>query len=190
VDANAAYSTAGRIDSFAAMPAMSFSAALSTFVGQNLGANRPERVNRGLWTTILMTGVISIVISLVAVFFGRFLMKMFTDDPVVIELGYQYLIVIGSFYILFSTMFTINGVLRGAGDTFVPMFISLFSLWVIRIPVAWILSRYPDIGITGVFWSIPIGWGSGVILYYLYYLSGRWKTKSVVKFDRPVVKTD
>lgn len=190
VDANAAYSTAGRIDSFAAMPAMSFSAALSTFVGQNLGANRPERVNRGLWATILMTGAISVVISLVAVIFGRYLMKMFTDDPVVIELGYEYLIVIGSFYLLFSTMFTINGVLRGAGDTFVPMFISLFSLWVIRIPVAWILSRYPDIGITGVFWSIPIGWGSGVVLYYLYYLSGRWKTKSVVKYDKPLVKTD
>jgi Na+-driven multidrug efflux pump len=63
------------------------------------------------------------------------------------------------------------------------MFISLFSLWIIRIPVAYVLSAVPSIGIDGVFWSIPIGWTAGTILYYLYYLSGRWKTKAVVKFN-------
>ena len=68
-------------------------------------------------------------------------MRMFTNDPVVIAIGGDYLRIIGSFYILFSVMFVINGVLRGAGDTLVPMFISLFSLWIIRIPVAWYLSQ-------------------------------------------------
>lgn len=183
IDANAAYSTAGRIDSFAAMPAMSFSAALSTFVGQNMGANRPDRVSKGLHRTFVMTGLFSLSISAVTVFFGRSLMWMFTSDPAVIELGHHYLVIIGSFYVVFSTMFVINGLLRGAGDTLVPMFISLFSLWIIRIPVAYVLSAVPSIGIDGVFWSIPIGWTAGTILYYLYYLSGRWKTKAVVKFN-------
>ena len=184
VDANAAYSAAGRIDSFAALPAMSFSVALSTFVGQNLGANRPDRVKAGLRATLIMTSIISLVVSAITVLFGRFLMQMFTSDPVVIEMGGDYLVIIGSTYLLFSMMFVINGVLRGAGDTLVPMFISLFSLWVIRIPVAYFLSKNSAIGIHGIWWSIPIGWFAGVILFYWYYRMGRWKTKAVVKYGK------
>ncbi len=180
VDANAAYSAAGRIDSFAAMPAMSFTVALSTFVGQNLGANRPDRVKAGLKATLIMTSAMSVIISVITVLFGRPLMMMFTSDSVVIEMGQDYLKIIGSFYILFSVMFVINGLLRGAGDTFVPMFISLFSLWLVRIPVAYLLSSNPAFGVDGIWWSIPVGWLSGVILFYWYYRLGRWKTKAVV----------
>ncbi|MEI7500633.1 MAG: MATE family efflux transporter [Bacteroidota bacterium] len=188
VDANAAYSAAGRIDSFAAMPAMSFAVALSTFVGQNMGANRPDRVKAGLRATLIMTSIISLFISVVTVVFGKFLMRMFTDDIVVIDLGGDYLRIIGSFYILFSVMFVINGVLRGAGDTLIPMFISLFSLWIIRIPVAYFLANNPAIGVHGIWWSIPIGWLSGVILYYGYYRKGYWKKKAVVKYQTGEVK--
>ncbi|MEI6889690.1 MAG: MATE family efflux transporter [Bacteroidota bacterium] len=183
IDANAAYSAAGRIDNFAAMPAMSFSMALSTFVGQNLGANKPGRVMAGLRATLLMTALISLVVSFITVIFGKYLMMLFTNDPVVIELGRGYLMVIGSFYILFSTMFIMNGVLRGAGDTLIPMFISLFALWIIRIPIAYFLSAYPAIGIYGVYWSIPAGWLFGAALSFIYYLTGRWKKKAIVKFS-------
>ncbi|NCA77126.1 MAG: MATE family efflux transporter [Alphaproteobacteria bacterium] len=181
VDANAAYSAAGRIDSFAAIPAMSFSIALSTFVGQNLGANRLDRVRIGLRSTVFMTSGFSVFTSLVMVIFGKYLMQMFTTDPVVISMGYEYLIIIGSSYILFSLMFVVNGVLRGAGDTLIPMFISLFSLWIVRLPVAYVMSKNPGIGVSGIWWSIPIGWLSGVILYWGYYRMGRWKDKVVVK---------
>ena len=184
VDANAAYSAAGRIDSFAAMPAMSFAVALSTFVGQNMGANRPDRVKAGLHATMIMTSVFSLFISLVTVLFGKYLMKMFTSDPVVIDLGVHYLQIIGSTYILFSIMFVINGLLRGAGDTLVPMFISLFSLWIIRIPMAWLLSHQAGMGVVGIWWSIPAGWFSGVILYYGYYRMGKWKKKVVVEHEK------
>lgn len=185
VDANAAYSAAGRIDSFAAMPAMSFAVALSTFVGQNLGANRPDRVKAGLKATLIMTSVVSVIISVITVLFGRPLMMMFTNDSVVIEMGQDYLKIIGVFYILFSVMFVINGLLRGAGDTFIPMFISLFSLWLVRIPVAYLLSSNPDFGVDGIWWSIPVGWFSGVVLYYWYYRLGRWKNKAVVNVKKP-----
>ncbi|MCK9424192.1 MAG: MATE family efflux transporter [Bacteroidales bacterium] len=184
VDANAAYSAAGRIDSFAALPAMSFSVALSTFVGQNLGANRPDRVKSGLRATLIMTSTISLIVSVITVLFAQSLMRMFTNDPVVISMGRDYLVIIGSTYILFSLMFVINGVLRGAGDTLVPMFISLFSLWVVRIPVAFLLSQNHAIGLHGIWWSIPIGWFSGVVLYYWYYRLGKWKTKVVVKYGQ------
>jgi len=183
VDANAAYSVAGRIDNFAAMPAMSFSMALSTFVGQNLGANKPERVIGGLRSTLAMTAVISLAVSFITVIFGKYLMRLFTNDPAVIELGKGYLAVIGSFYILFSTMFVLNGIMRGAGDTLIPMFISLFSLWIIRIPIATFLSANPAIGIYGVYWSMPIGWFTGAALSFIYFLTGRWKKKAVVKYS-------
>ncbi|MCX6247986.1 MAG: MATE family efflux transporter [Bacteroidetes bacterium] len=183
IDANAAYSVAGRIDNFAAMPAMSFAIALSTFVGQNMGANKPERVKTGLRATFFMTSMVTLTISAIILFFARGLMRLFTDDAVVIELGRGYLVVIGIFYILFSTMFVLNGVLRGAGDTVIPMFISLFSLWIVRIPVAIWLSNIPSIGVHGIWWSIPIGWFSGLVVYYFYYRSGRWKKKGVVKYD-------
>jgi putative MATE family efflux protein len=128
VDANAAYSAAGRIDSFAAMPAMSFAVALSTFVGQNMGANRPDRVKAGLRATLIMTSIISMFISLITVLFGKLLMRMFTNDVVVIDLGGDYLRIIGSFYILFSVMFVINGVLRGAGDINPNVYQSVFPM--------------------------------------------------------------
>ncbi len=182
VDANAAFSVAGRIDGFAVMPAMSFAVALSTFVGQNLGANRPDRVKTGLKATFLIISGMTVTISAIVILSRGFLMQLFTDDPAVIEIGRDYLLIVGASYLLFSTMFIINGLLRGAGDTLIPMFFSLFSLWVIRIPVAYFLSGNPAIGLQGVWWSITIGWFTGVILYYSYYLTGRWKTKAIVKY--------
>ena len=190
IDANAAYSVAGRIDNFAAMPAMSFAIALSTFVGQNVGANKPERVKTGLRATFLMSSGVTLTISALILIFARGLMRMFTDDETVIELGRGYLVVIGIFYILFSTMFIYTGVLRGAGDTLVPMFISLFSLWIVRIPVAYFLSGIPAIGVHGIWWSIPIGWFFGLIVYFFYYRSGRWKKKALVKYDAEGHMTD
>jgi Na+-driven multidrug efflux pump len=77
-------------------------------------------------------------------------------------------------------MFTINGVLRGAGDTIIPMFITLLALWAVRIPFTYILSA--KIGETGIWWAIPIGWFIGSLLSSIYYSTGRWKGKGVVKY--------
>ena len=182
IDTNAAFSVAGRIDNFAAMPAMSFAIALSTFVGQNLGANKPERVKRGFITTLIMSNIITVITSLIAVFFGKFLMKMFTDDPQVIEIGAKYLIIVGATYVLFSSMFVVGSVMRGAGDTLIPMFITLFALWIIRIPLAYLLSQPTWLGVNGIWWSIPLGWLTGLTLSFLYYSTGKWKTKVIVKY--------
>jgi len=178
-DAIAAYSVAIRLDSLAGMPAMNFGAALSTFVGQNLGANKPERVKQGFKATFLMSGALALLTSLFVIIFRQQLMHLFTDDAAVIAIGAEYLVIVSSFYIFFSAMFVIGGVMRGAGDTLIPMFITLFALWAIRIPAAWILSRY--FGVDGIWWSIPVAWFIGMTLSYLYYLTGNWKTKVVVR---------
>ena len=176
-DVIAAYTAAGRIDSLAMMPAMNFSQAVSAFVGQNLGANKIDRVKKGFKVTFIMSNIFCLAMTALIVIFGGDLMRLFTSDSKVIEIGQNYLIIVSSFYLIFSSMFTIHGVLRGAGDTLIPMFITLFSLWIIRIPAAYILSD--KIGSDGIWWSIPMGWVIGMSFSYIYYRTGRWKTKAI-----------
>ena len=177
----AGFSVASRLDALATVPAMSFSQALSTFVGQNIGANKTERIKTGLISTVKMSGLVTIVTTAFIVLFGHLMMSLFTKDPDVIRLGSQYLTIVSIFYILFTMMFIYNGVMRGAGDTLIPMFFSLLSLWIIRIPMAYFLSG--KIGATGIWWAIPTGWMVGLILSFLYYKSGRWKNKTVVIYQ-------
>lgn len=183
-DVIAAFTVAGTIDALAAMPAMNFSMALITFVGQNLGANRPERVRKGMMTTLLMTSIISFIVTMAVIFFGNNLMDMFTDNANVIKIGHDYLIIVSSFYLVFTSIFVLNGVFRGAGDTMMPMIITLVSLWFIRLPLAYFLSK-TELGIDGIWWAIPIAWCIGLIFSIIYYRKGNWKKKIIIKY--PIV---
>jgi putative MATE family efflux protein len=179
-DTVAAYSVAGRIDSFAILPAMNFAAAFSTFVGQNLGANKAERVRKGLVATLIMTSIISVSLTLIINIFRTELMRLFSPDTNVIEIGAEYLQIVSLFYILFSVLFVFNAVFRGAGDTLMPMFITLSALWVVRVPLSVFLSQ--KIGVVGIWWGIPAGWGVGMTFSLVYYFIGKWKTKVIVKY--------
>ncbi|HRZ47825.1 MAG TPA: MATE family efflux transporter [Bacteroidales bacterium] len=180
----AGYSAAMRIDSLASLPAMQLAAALSTFVGQNIGANRMDRVRRGFINTWWMSTGFSIVVTLVVVLFRTPLMSLFTNDPAVIESGNRYLVIVCAFYIIFSSMFITNGVLRGAGATIIPMFITLISIWILRIPVSYLMSRdWTGLGEMGIWWGIPVAWAFGAIASYAYYLSGKWKKYAVVRHE-------
>jgi putative MATE family efflux protein len=181
IDVIAAYSAAGRIDSFAVMPSMNFSMALTVFVGQNIGANRIDRIKGGLLTTLLMTSLISVFFTAVSFIFGRELMGIFTNEKAIIDIGYQYLTIVSSFYLVFSAMFCFTALYRGAGDTIVPMFITLLALWLVRIPVSWNLSQ--KIGEIGIWWGIPLAWSVGFILSLIYFFTGSWKKHALVKFQ-------
>jgi putative MATE family efflux protein len=175
----AAYAVAMRIDAFAALPAMNFSAALSTFTGQNIGAGRMERVAEGLKVTLMMIAVVAISVTTLALLFASQLMHAFTNDPEVVKVGMEYIYIVSPFYLVFSSMFVLMGVLRGAGDTMFTMFMTIIALWAIRIPVSYWLSE--TMGTQGIWWGIPIAWSVGITISTLYYFSGRWKTKTVVK---------
>jgi putative MATE family efflux protein len=174
----AAYSVVMRISSLASLPAMNFAAALSSFVGQNIGAKKIERIRSGFISTLKMSSLVSITVSAFVLLGSGFLMNLFTNDAEVIRIGKEYLMIVGAFYVIFSAMFSISGVMRGAGDTLIPMFISLIALWIVRIPSAWLLSR--EFGEIGIWWAMPIGWFVGFVLSYIYYLTGNWKKKVVV----------
>jgi putative MATE family efflux protein len=175
----AGFTGASRIDSLAAIPAMTLSVALSVFVGQNIGAKKVERIYKGLRVALIFASVISVVMSIVAIFWSVPLMNLFSNDTAVIAVGREYLITVSLFYLLFSTMFVFNGLLRGAGATLIPMFITLFSLWLVRIPLAVFLSKY--MGEQGIWWAIPIAWFFGALGAFVYFRTGKWKNKGVVK---------
>lgn len=184
-DVLAAYAAAMRIDSLAMLPAMVFSTALSAFVGQNIGANKLERVKKGLYSTLIMTITLSVIITAFIVLYGNYMMSLFTNDTEVIRIGMEYLVIVSSFYVIFAIMFTFNGVMRGAGDTIVPMFITLIALWGVRIPVAYFFSS--RIGEKGIWWSMPLAWFIGMVLTFIYYKTNRWKKKSVISNKNKVV---
>ena len=117
-----------RVDSFAKMPSISFASALSTFAGQNLGAFNEKRAKQGLFSTVVISGTYSIFITIIIILFGRGVMTLFTNDAEVIKIGQDYLVIVSSFYILFSLMFSFTGMMRGAGATFIPMLVTVFFI--------------------------------------------------------------
>lgn len=173
-DAIAGFAAAARIESIASLPAMTIGMAISTFVGQNLGARQPQRVRKGLYASIVLSVGISVVAALGFYLFGNSLISLFNSDVNVVAIGTEYLRIIGPFFIVFSFMFMLNGVIRGAGETLIPLLTTLLAMWVIRIPAALLLSR--KLGLAGVWWAYPTGWIIGSIISFIYYRSGRWLT--------------
>ncbi|MDP2338208.1 MAG: MATE family efflux transporter [Bacteroidota bacterium] len=181
-NAVAAYSAAMRIDSFVKMPAITFSSALSTFVGQNLGAFEERRAKTGLRATLLFSTIYCILVSLLIIIFGKHIMLLFTSDPAVIKIGQGYLVIVSSFYLLFSVMFTFTGFLRGAGATLIPMIATFTALYIVRIPAAVFFSGI--IGVNGIWWGEPMGTFVGMLILLVYYRSGKWKGKVVVRKNK------
>jgi len=178
-DTVAAYSIGMRIDSVPAMLAMAFSAAVAPFVGQNIGANKPGRVRAGFFSALILSTILTMIVTAVYILFPRQIVMAFSDDVKVIEVGVEYIRVVAPFYVLFSLMFVVNGVLRGAGATLIPMFITLIALWFIRIPASYFMAE--EMGRIGIWWGIPIGWFFGMGLAFVYYASGKWRNKSVTQ---------
>ncbi|MGA3172861.1 MAG: MATE family efflux transporter [Syntrophorhabdales bacterium] len=175
-----AFGAAGRVDMVVFMPALSMSMAVSALTGQNIGAGKPARVREIFRWGVLMTSSITLVISLAVVLFSGLILRMFGlgEDVRVMDIGITYLHVMGSCYILIALMFVSNGVINGAGHTMMTMAFTLLSLWLVRVPAAWLLSR-TGMGITGIWAAVVLSFAVSLGASLTYYFSGRWK-KSVV----------
>jgi putative MATE family efflux protein len=177
----AGYNGANKIDAFAFLPLVSFSVAITTYVGQNVGARRMDRVNKGVKSALLLSVVISILLAVVLLPSAGLLMRLFTQDHEVIQAGVEYLYRVLPFYMMLGAIFILNGALRGAGEAFVPMVGSLISMWLARVPAAYILARY--FGGSNLYFSYPIGWFMGIIIVIVYYLKGPWKRKAIERLE-------
>lgn len=178
----AAYTAASRMDSFAMMPIMTLGMAVSTFTGQNIGANRLDRVRSGLWATTAMVVASCIIVSVLVFTVGPQMIQVFinAEETEVIARGVEYMQTVSVFYVVFGVMVIFNGVLRGAGDTMVPMVTTIVAL-ITRVSVGYWLVTFPSISYRGIWWAIPAGWVVGTIIPTFRYFSGAWKAKAVVR---------
>ncbi len=171
----AAFSGASKLDSFVMMPAINIGLAISTFTAQNLGAGRVDRVRRGLRSAAVAALLIAVAVALAMYAFGKVFMGIFSADPEVIRIGYEYLRIVSLGYAAQTLMFCFSGVIRGAGATVFTMVMTLLSMWLVRIPCAVAFSRVR--GTSGIWWAIVVGYTVGMIGTVLYYAFGRWDRK-------------
>ena len=141
-DFAAGFTAANKIDTFAFMPIESFSIAATTYVGQNMGAGRLDRVQTGTRRALVLGTLVCLAMSAVVLPLRRPLLMLFNREPGVVAAGEAYLLRALSLMFILAMMFIMNGVLRGAGATTVPMVASIISLWAARIPVAYALAYF------------------------------------------------
>lgn len=171
-DFTAGFSAANKIDTFVFMPIGSFSTAVTTYVGQNIGACRLDRVKRGVRSTVALSLAVSVVLSVLVLLFRTPLMSLFNSQSAVVASGNAYLLRVLSPMPLFALLFVLNSVLRGAGCTVVPMISSIVSMWAARLPAAYLLARL--FGQNELYWSYPFGWILGLAITLPVYLRKRW----------------
>lgn len=176
--AMAAFGAGTKIETFISIPIMNLGAALSTFVAQNMGANKVDRIKKGVKVSVMMSASLAGFVIIIFMLFSKQLIGLFNTDPEVIAIGSQYLSIIGPGFIAICTSFMYTSAIRGAGDSMFSLISSIISLWLIRIPSSYILSSY--LGTAGIWLGIPIGWVLGWLIPVIYYRSERWKNKALV----------
>lgn len=178
-NATAAFGAASRIDQLAFMPAQTFGMAISTLSGQNIGAQKLSRVSQIFrWGAFLSTAI-TLIPSALALSVPHLLLRIFTNDTAVIDTGVQYLRIVGFAYVFFAISFASNGVINGAGHTFMTTIFSLISLWIFRVPLAYYLSQRLR-SVQGIWYAMAISFAVSMLVSIIYYASGRWKIRSVI----------
>ena len=171
----AGFNVGNKLDALAFLPTQSLSNAVTAFVGQNIGAGRPDRAKRGIRVTVAAAAVWSVFVSAALLLAGSALVGLFSPSEEVIAAGTVYLHCIMPPYVLFAIMFTLNNAMRGAGDSLFPMLNTVLSMILLRVPAVYFLaSRFgPDY----MFYGYGVGWVIGLAVTLVYYFSGRWKRR-------------
>lgn len=174
-----------RVDGFAMMPNFSFGTAMTTYAGQNVGARLDARVDKGAKQgTLIAMGTSAVITGLILVF-GKSLMGIFTKTPELVELSRYMMGILAVGYIAMAVTQSLSGVMRGAGDTMTPMWISIATTILIRVPIAYgisFLTRTPELP-NGrqecIFISLLLSWVLGAIITFVFYKRGKWKNKGI-----------
>ena len=166
----AAFAAAVKIDAFAYMPVQDFGNAFSTFIAQNYGAKQKERIQKGLKEAVRISSIFCIIISILVYIFAKPLMMIFVDakETSIILEGVRYLRIEGAFYIGIGCLFLLYGLYRALGRPGMSVVLTVFSLGT-RVALAYILSSIPALGVTGIWWSVPIGWALADLVGLVYY---------------------
>ena len=172
-----------RVDGFAMMPNFTFGQAMSVYTGQNVGAGKYDRVSKGVKQGGALALAFSTVITVVLLFFSQYLFEFFTETQSLIDLAVRMIRIMAVGYICISVTQVLGGVMRGAGDTVSPMWISIISTILIRVPAAYLLAHltktadFPHGQPIALFGSLMISWVLGMVLSIIVYSVGKWKKK-------------
>ena len=174
-----------RVDGFAMMPNFSFGTAMTTYAGQNIGAGKIDRVSQGAKQGTIMAVGVSATITAIILIFGKYLMGIFTETAELVEMSRYLMGILAIGYVAMAVTQSLSGVMRGAGDTVTPMWISMCTTVLIRVPVAYgisFLTRTPELPF-GRFECIHISllasWCIGALLTAFFFSKGKWKRKAI-----------
>ena len=176
-----------RVDGFAMMPNFSFGMTMTTYAGQNVGAKRIDRVELGTRQGLAIAVGVSTVITMIILLFGRHLMNIFTGTVALVDLSMRMMRILAAGYIAMAVTQVLAGVMRGAGDTVTPMWLSLITTIFLRVPIAYGLAhltrspQFPRGRPESIFVSLLMAWVLGAVVTYVFYRRGKWKEKALLK---------
>ena len=179
-----------RVDGFATLPSFTFGISMTTFAGQNFGAGRMDRVEKGTRQGLVLSILVSAVLTAVILLAGRTLMGLFTNTESQISLAMSFMYILAGGYIALAITQTLSGVMRGCGDAATPMWISIAMNVIVRVPLVYILraltrsQQYPNGRAQIIFVSLLITWVLGTIITIVVFRMGRWKSKRRIGGDR------
>jgi putative MATE family efflux protein len=177
--ASAGYQIAIRNVVFFILPAWGLSNAAATLVGQNLGANQPDRAEKSVLLTAKYNAWFMSFVTLLFVLFPEPIIRIFTHQDEVVVVGTQALRIIGSGYIFYGIGMVMMQALNGAGDTKTPTWINVFGFWCFQIPLAYVLAKVLKMGPTGAFIAIPVAETAIALACYYFFKKGKWKEVKV-----------
>ena len=169
----AGYNVAQKLDSVAFQPVQSFANAMTTYTGQNVGAGKLHRVRQGLVASLSMSLMWCVSVALLIVPVGPAAVGLFNRNPEVVSAGVLMLRCVMPAYALFAVQFVLCALMRGAGESLVPMLAAVCAQVLVRVPAVYLLSGH--LGPEYMYYGFGIGWGFGALLATGYYLTGRWK---------------
>jgi len=178
-NASAGYQTALRLMMFFMLPAWGLSNAASTLVGQNMGANEMLRAEQSVMKTVKYNVIFMLAVSLIFFILGDFLVSFFTQEEMIKSFAKNALHIMSVGFIFYGIGMVMINAFNGAGDTWTPTWVNFFGFWLFQIPLAYLLSKYLDMGPKGVFISIPAAETLITIVAFILFKKGKWKTIKV-----------
>ncbi|HOD65791.1 MAG TPA: MATE family efflux transporter [candidate division Zixibacteria bacterium] len=176
--AGAAMGIGNRMESFSYLICSGFAVAASTMVGQNLGAGKPDRAARCAWGATGIAVAVTLAVAVVFVSLPRAIASVFTDDPEVLRMAADYLVILGLSQFTMAVEIVLEGAFSGSGDTLPPMLVSVPGS-LARIPLAYLLAFTLGWGINGVWWTLTITTTVKALVLAYWFSRGRWKRKEV-----------
>jgi len=175
----AAHSLVQRVEMLLFLPSMGLGMGAGILVGQNLGARQPERAERSGWLAVGFVETFMVVCSVAILLWAEGVIRIFSVEPDLLELGGTFLRIATAGYIVVGFTAVLQNSISGAGDTLPPMVFSLVMIWVLEVPLAFLLPEVTELGVYGLRWAIVAGMIVGAVAYVTYFRLGRWKRKRI-----------